>query len=315
VGKDIISLKTDDIDKAVEEIRLRYQIEARRDGDGLCFFTGKGTLVGCRVNQVRGGKIYPNSMEDLAVGTEIFRNFDSLFSRALKQSSHCRTIGVDMAFHQEGQGVCLRLVDEDGVAVEQHREIAFAEAREPLRARASIESQLARTGGTVYRCESVTIHPREVGFLPLSFLNELRRQALAKLSQARLDQYRRPTAQINGNSAPYPEPLLDYRANVANRLAEKFYGRHRAQIEEWALELQADSVGDHHSDRPVMTTRYCLRYQLDACLKSGADKKTKSFKPPLRIFDRGQSYRLEFDCRACRMLVIPEDEVPPLPTE
>jgi len=37
VGKDIVSLKTDDNDKAVAEIRRRYQIETRRDGDGLCF--------------------------------------------------------------------------------------------------------------------------------------------------------------------------------------------------------------------------------------------------------------------------------------
>ncbi len=37
VGKDIISVKTDDNEKAAAEIRLRYQIEARHAGDGLCF--------------------------------------------------------------------------------------------------------------------------------------------------------------------------------------------------------------------------------------------------------------------------------------
>ena len=42
VGKDIVSLKTDDNDKAAEEIRLRYQIEARHDGDGLCFEVANG---------------------------------------------------------------------------------------------------------------------------------------------------------------------------------------------------------------------------------------------------------------------------------
>ena len=42
VGKDIVSLKTDDNDKAAEEIRLRYQIEARHDGDGLCFEVTNG---------------------------------------------------------------------------------------------------------------------------------------------------------------------------------------------------------------------------------------------------------------------------------
>ncbi len=37
VAKDIVSLKTDNNDKAAEEISLRYQIEARQEGDGLCF--------------------------------------------------------------------------------------------------------------------------------------------------------------------------------------------------------------------------------------------------------------------------------------
>jgi len=42
VGKDIISMKTDDNDRAAEEIRLRYQIEVRHDGDGLCFEVANG---------------------------------------------------------------------------------------------------------------------------------------------------------------------------------------------------------------------------------------------------------------------------------
>jgi ABC-2 type transport system ATP-binding protein len=42
VGKDIVSVKTDDNDRAAEEIRLRYQIEARRDSDGLTFEVANG---------------------------------------------------------------------------------------------------------------------------------------------------------------------------------------------------------------------------------------------------------------------------------
>jgi ABC-2 type transport system ATP-binding protein len=42
VGKDIISVKTGDDDRAAEEIRLRYQIEARRDSDGLTLEVANG---------------------------------------------------------------------------------------------------------------------------------------------------------------------------------------------------------------------------------------------------------------------------------
>jgi len=42
VSKDIISVKTGDDDRAAEEIRLRYQIEARRDSDGLTLEVANG---------------------------------------------------------------------------------------------------------------------------------------------------------------------------------------------------------------------------------------------------------------------------------
>ncbi len=42
VGKDIISVKTDDNDRAAEEIRLRYRIEVRRDSNGLTFEVASG---------------------------------------------------------------------------------------------------------------------------------------------------------------------------------------------------------------------------------------------------------------------------------
>ena len=42
VGKDIIFIKTESSDRAAEEIQLRYQIETRRDGDGLTFEVTNG---------------------------------------------------------------------------------------------------------------------------------------------------------------------------------------------------------------------------------------------------------------------------------
>jgi ABC-2 type transport system ATP-binding protein len=42
VGKDIITMKTADNDRAVEEVRLRYRIEAIRDSDRLAFEVANG---------------------------------------------------------------------------------------------------------------------------------------------------------------------------------------------------------------------------------------------------------------------------------
>ena len=44
VGKDIVSVKTSDDDKATEEIKTRYHIEARQDSDGLIFEVANGEM-------------------------------------------------------------------------------------------------------------------------------------------------------------------------------------------------------------------------------------------------------------------------------
>ena len=99
------------------------------------------------------------------------------------------------------------------------------------------------------------------------------------------------------NSIPYPEKQLDYRANVLNEHARSFYKRHGAEILEPAFETLSEKTG-----KEVMRTRYCLRYELDACLKSGQSR--CQLKEPLRISDGHHAYLLKFDCEACRMSLI-----------
>ena len=52
-----------------------------------------------------------------------------------------------------------------------------------------------------------------------------------------------------------------------------------------------------------MTTRYCLRYELDACLNKQTGKSGMQLKPPLSISDQKNRYQLEFDCSTCTMTV------------
>ena len=175
------------------------------NGDGLCFFTEMRVLTGCRVNRVDGDIIHPNTMKDLTHGTIIYRNFDKDFTHALKQSIHCRTIGIEMIFRQEPDRIRLTATDEDGITAEVMAEPDFEPARDPERAKANIEKQLIRTGDTPYQVKTVTIQPEAPGFLPLSALNDLRRKILAELTQARLSQYHREEIRIEPNETAYPE--------------------------------------------------------------------------------------------------------------
>jgi 23S rRNA 5-hydroxycytidine C2501 synthase len=268
-----------------------------QNGDGLCYFTREERLAGFRVNEVCKDRIYPNSMKGLEVGTTLYRNLDMTLNRTLKKSSAQRRIAVDMNFVQEDALIRLTVRDEDGNQVEIAGEVLFEPSRDPSRALEQIKRQLSSTGNSPYQIARLTINPQQPGFIPVSILNGLRRDILERLTKIRIDNYPWQTIQLMPNYTQYPVQKLDFHANVLNNQAKKFYKRHGAEVQEPAFEILTDYAG-----KTVMTTRYCIRHQLDLCPKY---LKTISLpKEPLRINDAHHVYRLEFDCSQCRMLVI-----------
>jgi 23S rRNA 5-hydroxycytidine C2501 synthase len=268
-----------------------------QNGDGLCFFTAQDELAGFRVNRVERDKLYPNSMKDLEVGAALYRNYDISLSRLLKKSSANRKIAVEMDFIQEDKLIRLAATDEDGNQVETILENMYMLPQNPSRAREQIETQLCKTGNSPYHVRRLTIHPPQPGFLPVSSLNGMRRDVLEKLTKIRLEKYPRQNIPLVPNNAPYPGKRLDFRANVLNEHARQFYIRHGVQDIEPAFETLSDTTG-----KTVMTTRYCIRHQLDLCPKY--NKATNFPKEPLRIRDTHHTYRIEFDCKNCRMFVL-----------
>jgi len=270
-----------------------------QNGDGLCFFTGQNDLAGFRVDRIDKEKIYPNDMKGLEVGTSVYRNRDMAFTRILKKPSAGRLLAVEMNFIQEDTFIRLTVKDEDGNEADAVKEVLFESSRNPDRAREQVEKHLTSTGNTFFSVVNLTIQPREPGFLSASILNGLRREVLEKLTRVRNEAYSRDSMPFTPNDFPYPDKQLDFHANVFNALARKFYERHVATVTEPAFETLSDISG-----KTVMTTRYCVRYQLDLCPKLQNPKFT--IKEPLRLTDAHHAYRLEFDCRQCLMSVILE---------
>jgi 23S rRNA 5-hydroxycytidine C2501 synthase len=269
------------------------------NGDGLCFFTKQKELSGFRVDRVEQERIYPNTMKDLAVGIPLYRNLDTALTRVLKKTSARRRISVEMDFMQDDTHIRLTARDEDGNQAETLMELPYEPPRNPSRAMEQAEKQLSSTGNTTYQVMRLNIHAPKTGFIPVSTLNSIKRDVLAKLARTRLEAYPRQNFQFTPNNVPYPVKRLDFRANVLNSLARRFYERHGAVVTEPAFETLPDTLG-----RTVMTARYCIRHQLDACLKAG--RKGRSLREPLRITDGHHTYLLKFDCLECRMEVILE---------
>ena len=89
---------------------------------------------------------------------------------------------------QAGEKACLQLTDgQRAVRVESPEPLAPAKKPgDPERAR----TQLQKTGGTPYQLIDLSLSVDPGAFLPASLLNELRRDALRRLSQARVTAFR-----------------------------------------------------------------------------------------------------------------------------
>ncbi len=267
-----------------------------QNGDGLCFFTREGKLSGFRVERIEDSRIFPNTMKDLAAGIPLYRNCNVALTRMLNKISSRRRINVEMDFHHDGDTVRLAATDEDGNKGELILDRLYEEPRDPLMARAQIEKQISSTGNTPFKVIKTSISGR-IGFFPISFLNNIKRNVLAELNRIRIERRPHETVELKPNSIPYPEKVLDFHANVFNEHARRFYKRHGAEVIETAFESLSETTG-----KEVMRTKYCLRYELDACLKSGRSR--RPLKEPLQISDGRHQYLLKFDCEACRMSVI-----------
>jgi collagenase-like PrtC family protease len=267
-----------------------------KNGDGLCFFTKKGRLSGFRIERVENSRIFFSASNHPDEGTILYRNYDIALRRVLQKNSGQRRIRVTMDFHQTDRSIVLTVRDEDGNQVESTYSVPYEEPKDPSMVRERIETQLSATGNSLFKVETFQTSGR-TGFLSVGFLNTIRRDALSELAKIRMERYPRETAVLKPNSAPYPDRQLDYHANVMNSYARRFYQRHGAEVLEPAYEILPRESG-----KEIMKTRYCLRYELDACMKAGSSY--RRIEEPLTIRDGRHQYLLKFDCEACTMSLI-----------
>ncbi|HEX2948850.1 MAG TPA: DUF3656 domain-containing protein, partial [Armatimonadota bacterium] len=169
-------------------------------------------------------------------------------------------------------------------------------AEKPERALENLQKQLRKTGGTDFICTDVTLRLSKAYFLPVSTLNALRRDALEKLTATRASNRPIEHGKMLKNGVLYPERRLSYLGNVLNRHAEAFYRRHGVV----SIEPAAES-GLNMRDKKVMTTKFCLRYQLGMCLKRQSAMTQN--KQLFLVDDEGHELELRFDCSHCEMEV------------
>lgn len=273
------------------------------NGDGLYFINENGEADGLQINVVLNDLVIPNTYKTIPVGTDIYRNSDAAFNRLVeREDATIRKIGVKLSLNETADGFELIVIDEDG-----HKSAAsFAVEKEVSnkgeQVLEDIKKNLSKTGNTPFIVDGLELNLTNNWFLASSKVNEMRREALDKLITVRIDEYVRLERQIVKTDHPFPVQQLDFTYNVSNRLARQFYKRHGVIEIEKAFELQWDPGKSR-----VMTTKYCVKYELGKCPKFQRESMGEKVVEPLTLKHGENEYKLKFNCKPCEMEIWEKD--------
>ncbi|MCE8426194.1 MAG: U32 family peptidase [Candidatus Methanoperedens sp.] len=166
--------------------------------------TGDGIGIGCResgmivnnifadskrVNTASSGTIVKIPMEyEVAKGDIVFKTYDSQLMASL-EAKNLKKIPIKMSFiGKAGKRVELRIIDGDNDITIRGGNVSPAEKR-PL-SESSITEQLKKLGNTVFEARKIDLEIDDNIFIPVSELNSLRRDAITKLEQTRIEKWK-----------------------------------------------------------------------------------------------------------------------------
>lgn len=278
------------------------------NGDGLNVLV-KREVVGFRADKVEKlsaelYRVYPNelpkSLMTLRLPCLINRNLDHVWQQSLLKESSQRRIGVAFLLRHCQGGIELVAVSEEGIEVSQCLLADFDLAQQADKAQKNLADSLAKLGQTIYYATTTDIELNPVYFIPNSQLNQLRRDVIDRLTQARLKHYVRRLRKNEVTPTPiYPESHLTFLANVYNHKAREFYQRHGVELIDNAYE--AHEVKD---DAPLMITKHCLRFAFNLCPKQAKGVQGVRTKvSPMKLVHNNEELTLKFNCKACEMQV------------
>ena len=276
------------------------------NGDGLCFFTPQGELVGCKANKVENGVIQPNQPVSLQVGDKVYRNADEQFLRLLQKPSANRKIAISIHLTD----TVLTLSDGNNsasVTIEGNFETSNTPQTD------NYKRVLSKLGDTIFEAENIAVQTPY--FIPASVLTNARRVAALQLLQQRLDSQPAPLVLPQANHYPFPLQEDSYRNNIANQKAQAFYATHGAITTAPAFELKEPEGAT------LMFCKHCIRYALGACPKEnkgsaselaeglltekekGSSLRTSKLNEPLFLIHKNYYLKLSFNCKDCVMEV------------
>lgn len=264
------------------------------NGDGICFFDEFKTLNGTNVNKTEGKNVYPNSIKGIKEGTKIYRNFDKEFEDKFKTCELKRKILIKIRINELESGYMFIFTDEENNSSVYLTAKDFDKALNTSKSLETIKVQLAKTGNTDFEVVSADINIKNVPFIKVAQINEIRRYLVQQLNRIRQKNYKYKYRKFPVAVEKYPLNELDYRANVLNDKAKEFYEKRGSIVKEPAFEVQ-----NSYGKKTLMVSKYCIKNQLGLCSKN---VKQNKYKEPFVLTDEfNKSYLVEFCCKDCIM--------------
>lgn len=287
------------------------------NGDGLNVLV-KREVVGFRANiaelknefEEDGEKRYryrvePNEMPEglfrLRPNHPLSRNLDHNWQQALQKTSAERRIGVSWKAELREEQLKLTATSEEGISAQVELPGPFGVANKPEQALDGLRDLLTQLGTTDYHALDVALDAPQAFFVPNSQLKALRREAIEKLTEARVAAHPRGSRKAETTPPPvYPESHLSFLANVYNQKARDFYHRHGVQLIDAAYEAH-----EEEGEVPVMITKHCLRFSFNLCPKQAKGVTGVRTKvAPMQLIQGDEVLTLKFDCKPCEMHII-----------
>lgn len=273
-----------------KKIFLKNILSPLANGDGLNF-SSRNSIAGFRVNRFEQPNIIhaAENVTSLAPGALLRRNFDKTFVDALS-SPKCasRHIPLSLTLWQSGDKVILEASDRTAAVITLPEIVPAKTPQQDTHRKI-----LAKLGDTIFSLDSLDDHIPSV-FIPASILADLRRKLVDAMTAGRAARFIRPHRAAEDPGAVCPVTP----ANVANSLAARVYRSHGVT----GPIAPACEISAPDADEAIaMTTRYCLRRELGACLRTPAG----STLPSTLILksDKIPPLHLHFDCANCQMLI------------
>jgi 23S rRNA 5-hydroxycytidine C2501 synthase len=269
--------------------------ETFHNGDGLCFIV-KNELIGVRVEKVIDKKVFVNDTAKFTQGIELYRNHDHEFNKILEADKSIRKVAASIVVSEREGQLYFELSDEDNLnsafVLTQLPEVA----KDAVLSAKNLISQLSKAGNFIFDIRAVINRCETAYFFRISELNEIRRRLFEKHENLRVLAFARKDIIPKFEKNSFPVKEVDFTENISNQKAAQFYKEHGVEKQEKALE-----VTSLKNDQLLMTTRYCIKFELGFCERFQAAKNVPS--EPLYLEDQNRKYLLKFDCKNCLMQI------------